>query len=230
VQQKRNTLANLLTMLNLEELSLVDRPANPLAMAPLYKRHTPNGDEMTKLPEDEMVAKADLDTAKDENEVLRKALIDNDFIITVEGVSKKAPVEQIEVEGEMINKSDIPAPVLKALEAAKVEKAEVALAKKAEELLPNVSKEHAVKLVKSFADDEDLMEFLSAVDAMFAGTMEELGKADVDGEMSDPQKKLDKMVEAVKADKSVTKEQAYAEVSKTAEGIALINKLYKKED
>lgn len=208
----------------------MDRPANPLAMAPLYKRHTPNGDEMTKLPEDEMVAKADLDTAKDENEVLRKALIDNDFIITVEGVSKKAPVEQIEVEGEMINKSDIPAPVLKALEAAKVEKAEVALAKKAEELLPNVSKEHAVKLVKSFADDEDLMEFLSAVDAMFAGTMEELGKADVDGEMSDPQKKLDKMVEAVKADKSVTKEQAYAEVSKTAEGIALINKLYKKED
>ena len=208
----------------------MDRPANPLAMAPLYKRHTPNGDEMTKSTEDEMVAKADLDIAKSENEVLRKALIEHDFIITAEGVSKKAPVEQIEVEGEMINKSDIPAPVLKALEAAKVEKAEVALAKKAEELLPNVNKEHAVKLVKSFAEDQELMEFLSAVDAMFASTMDEVGKADVDGEMSDPQKKLDKMVAAIKAEKSITKEQAYAEVSKTAEGIALINKTYKKED
>ena len=231
---------NLLTSLELDELSLVDNPANQMAIAPIFKRDTSNGEEMTKETEiDTEAMKADVAKYKAENERLRKALIDNGFVIEADKVAKKAPVETIEVDGEKINKADIPAAILKKMEAdeasiakAAVEKADRELTEKAKETLPNFDENVAKSLMKSLDGVEDydkIMEALKAADKAFDAKMEELGKADVDGSMSDPKTKMETLTKAYKEAHKVSYENAYAEVAKTKEGSALITAIYKSE-
>ena len=130
-------MPNLLKNLHLEELSLVDRPANAQAMVSLFKRDN-SKEEITKMTE-EMEAKVsaymkeygcgrpqamkaldmymekaeevatdveapevDVETLKAENETLRKGLIDNGYVITAEAIEKKAEVEMMDIEGEMV--------------------------------------------------------------------------------------------------------------------------------
>jgi hypothetical protein len=128
--------------------------------------------------------KADVETLKAENERLRKGLIDNGYVIKAEAIEKKAEVEMMDIEGEMVAKSDIPAPVLKALEAAAIEKADVELTKRAGEALPHFDLAVAKSLVAKFADEEIIMEALKAADAAFEAAMQEFGKSDVDGEFA----------------------------------------------
>jgi hypothetical protein len=176
--------------------------------------------------------KADVDALKAENEFLRKGLIENGFIIKAEAIEKKAEVEMIEVEGEMVVKSDIPAPVLKALEAAAIEKADIELTKRAGEALPHFDITAAKALVKSFADDEAVMAALLAADKSFEAAMQEFGKSDVDGEFATAADKLDALVKSYMEDNQFKKSEyakAYAAVAKTDEGKALINKSYKGE-
>ena len=176
--------------------------------------------------------KADVDTLKAENEFLRKGLIENGFIIKAEAIEKKAEVEMIEVEGEMVAKCDIPAPVLKALEAAAVEKADIELTKRAGEVLPHFDVNAAKSLVKSFGDDEAVMAALLAAGKAFAAAMQEFGKSDVDGEFATAADKLDALVKGYMEDNQLKKSEyakAYAAVAKTDEGKALINKSYKGE-
>lgn len=287
-------MPNLLKNLHLEELSLVDRPANAQAMVSLFKRDN-SEEEITKMNEemeakvkaymekmgcgkeeamkalgydmekaddaeadlekaaeevteevtekaDEIEAeaveidiealKADVDTLKAENEFLRKGLIENGFVIKAEAIEKKAEVEMIEVEGEMVVKSDIPAPVLKALEAAAIEKADIELTKRAGEALPHFDIEAAKALVKSFGDNEAVMAALLAADKSFEAAMQEFGKSDVDGEFATAADKLDALVKSYMEDNQFKKSdyaKAYAAVAKTDEGKALINKSYKGE-
>jgi len=218
-------MANLLTQLELEELSLVDVPANPGAMVSLFKRDSGEEDNMTKQVE--TVEKADHDAVVAENERLREALIKNDFVIEAESIEKKAPVETIDVDGEMINKADIPAPVLKALEEAKAEKEMTALEKRADELLPHFDKEVAVALLKNDLDAK-IIEALQAADAAFESVMTEKGDTDAQGDMKDPRSTLDAKVDELVLAKGFTKEKAFAELSKTKEGKALIAKAYDK--
>ena len=291
-------MPNLLKQLELEELSLVDRPANAQAMVSLFKRDN-SDEEVTKMT-DEMKAKvkaymeengvsedeamkacgadmkkseeaaeeaevekteeaevekteeaeaevekteeaeqidvealkADVVALKEENERLRKGLIENGFVIKAEAIEKKAEAEMIEVAGEMVAKSDIPAPVLKALEAAAIEKADVELTKRAGEVLPHFDITAAKALVKSFADDEAVMAALLAADRAFNAAMQEFGKSDVDGEFATAADKLDAMVKSYMEDNQLKKSEyakAYAAVAKTDEGKALINKSYKGE-
>jgi hypothetical protein len=176
--------------------------------------------------------KADVDTLKNENEFLRKGLIENGFVIKAEAIEKKAEVEMIEVEGEMVAKCDIPAPVLKALEAAAVEKADIELTKRAGEVLPHFDVNAAKSLVKSFGDDEAVMAALLAADKAFAAAMQEFGKSDVDGEFATAADKLDALVKSYMDENQLKKSEyakAYAAVAKTDEGKALINKSYKGE-
>lgn len=176
--------------------------------------------------------KADVDTLKAENEFLRKGLIENGFVIKAEAIEKKAEVEMIEVEGEMVAKCDIPAPVLKALEAAAVEKADIELTKRAGEVLPHFDVNAAKSLVKSFGDDEAVMAALLAADKAFAAAMQEFGKSDVDGEFATAADKLDALVKSYMDENQLKKSEyakAYAAVAKTDEGKALINKSYKGE-
>lgn len=300
-------MANLLKQLELDELSLVDRPANAQAMVSLFKRDSQEevnkmtdemkakvkaymdengvsedeamkacGADMKKSEEiaEEVVAdvtekaaeeaseeevtqkaeeveaevekadeeeaeqidvealKADVEALKVENERLRKGLIENGFVIKAEAIEKKAEAEMIEVAGEMVAKSDIPAPVLKALEAAAIEKADVELTKRAGETLPHFDITAAKALVKSFADDEAVMAALLAADRAFNAAMQEFGKSDVDGEFATAADKLDAMVKSYMEDNQLKKSEyakAYAAVAKTDEGKALINKSYKGE-
>lgn len=227
-------MPNELKHLILNELSLVDRPANPLAMAPIFKRDTSNEVEMTKeelekLNKDleDAVAKADK-LAKD-NERLRKSLLDNGFVITADTVEKKQTEEMIDVGGEKVAKSAIPAPVLKALEAAEKERVEAAVAKRAQETLPNFDQNVAKKLV-AMDLDEDTVKALKAADAMFETQMKEIGKDQKTGDMSDPKEAYDALVTKTMADEGLDYVKAYEKVSKTPEGKTLLNKFYKKDN
>jgi len=263
-------MATELLELQLEELSLVDRPANAEAMVTLFKRddtqledidkmtdeqdtkvkaymekHSCGKDEAMKAlgydvekveetnPAEELAA--EIETLKAENERLRKGLIDEGYVIKAEAIEKKAPEEFVEYEGEQINKADIPAPILKALETAEVEKADMALTKKAEETLPHFSVEAAKGLLSAVSkmDEVDmLMEALAAADKAFADKMEEFGKADVDGEFSSASDKVEHMVKSHMEEHGLTKKdyaKAYAAVAKTQEGKSLIAKAYKGE-
>ena len=264
-------MPNLLKNLHLEELSLVDRPANAQAMVSLFKRDNTD-EETTKTNEEEMEApvaeieqvedvatekaaeeiapveaelidiealKADIARFTAENEKLRKGLIDAGFVITAEAIEKKAEVEMMDIEGEMVVKSDIPAPVLKALEAAdvakrehEIEKADIELTKRAGETLPHFATDVAKSLVAKFYEDEAIMEALKAADAAFEAAMQEFGKSDVDGEFATSADKLDALVKSYMDENQLKKSEfakAYAAVAKTDAGKALINKSYKGE-
>ena len=286
-------MPNLLKNLHLEELSLVDRPANAQAMVSLFKRDN-SEEEITKMNEDmeakvkaymddkgcgrgeamkalgydmekadevvtEEVAekaapeveavespevdvealKADFDRLTAENQHLRKGLIENGFVIRADSIEKKAEEEMMDIDGEMVAKSDIPAPVLKALEAAavakrehEIEKADLELTKKAEEVLPHFETGAAKSLLKSFSEDEAIMVMLKAADAAFEASMQEFGKSDVDGEFATSADKLDALVKSYMDENQLKKSEfakAYAAVAKTDEGKALITKSYKGE-
>ena len=283
-------MPNLLKQLELEELSLVDRPANAQAMVSLFKRDT-SGDDMSEetnvekmsddmkaklkpymdkgMSEEEAMKAYNMDmkksdavpagdeeetqeevavdkaedeveevavvdevaTLKAENERLRKSLIENGFVIKAEAIEKKAEVEMLEVEGEMVAKSDIPAPVLKALEALAVEKADVELTKRAGEALPHFDIKVAKELLK-FDLGEEVMAALKAADKLFEGTMVEFGKSDADGEFASANDKINALVKSYMEEHEMKKSQyaiAYAAVAKTDEGKALIAKSYKGE-
>ena len=283
-------MPNLLKNLHLEELSLVDRPANAQAMVSLFKRDN-SEEEITKMNEDmeakvkaymddkgcgrgeamkalgydmekadeavEEVAeksdleaveapevdvealKADFDRLTAENQHLRKGLIENGYVIRPDSIEKKAKEEMMDIDGEMVAKSDIPAPVLKALEAAavakrenEIEKADLELTKKAEEVLPHFEAGAAKSLLKSFSEDEAIMVMLKAADAAFEASMQEFGKSDVDGEFATSADKLDALVKSYMDENQLKKSEfakAYAAVAKTDEGKALITKSYKGE-
>jgi len=286
-------LPNLLKNLHLEELSLVDRPANAQAMVSLFKRDN-SEEEITKMNEemeakvkaymddkgcgrgeamkalgydmekaDEVVTeevaekaapeveaveapevdvealKADFDRLTAENQHLRKGLIENGYVIRADSIEKKAEEEMMDIDGEMVAKSDIPAPVLKALEAAavakrehEIEKADLELTKKAEEVLPHFETGAAKSLLKSFSEDEAIMVMLKAADAAFEASMQEFGKSDVDGEFATSADKLDALVKSYMDENQLKKSEfakAYAAVAKTDEGKALITKSYKGE-
>ena len=277
-------MRNLLKQLELEELSLVDRPANAQAMVSLFKRDT-SGDDMSEetnvdkmsddmkaklkpymdkgMSEEEAMKAYDMDmkksdeeetqeevavdkaedeveevavvdevaTLKAENERLRKSLIENGFIIRAEAIEKKAEVEMLEIEGEMVAKSDIPTPVLKALEALAIEKADVELTKRAGETLPHFDIKVAKALLKSDLGEE-VMAALKAADKLFEGTMVEFGKSDADGEFASANDKINALVKNYMEEHDMKKSQyaiAYAAVAKTDEGKALIAKSYKGE-
>jgi hypothetical protein len=188
-------------------------------------------DEAAVVEEVQILEKSEVDALRAENERLRKALIENGFVIKAEAIEKKATEEMIEVEGEMVAKSDIPTPVLKALEALAIEKADMALTKRAEATLPHFDTKVAKELLK-FDLGEEAMAALKAADKLFEGTMAEFGKSDADGEFASANDKIDALVKNHMEEHKLKKSQyaiAYAAVAKTDEGKALIAKSYKGE-
>lgn len=255
---------NLLTNLELEELSLVDRPANAEATVSLFKRDNSeeeNIDKMTdgqkeemdkmsdgmknkmrsymdkgysygdakKMAEEEMKKSEEVEALKADNERLRKALLEAGYVIKADTIEKKAEPEYIEYGGEQINKADVPAPILKALEEAELEKRDNELTKRAESELPhfdvNVAKSF-IDLVEKSDEVDALMEALKAADKAFERTMEEFGKSDVDGDLNDPMTALTKMAEEYKKEHGGTIEKARAAIYKTEKGAALLKKYY----
>lgn len=147
-------------------------------------------------------------------------------------VEKAKPAEEmIEVEGEMIAKSAVPAPILKKLEDVQKALEVEALRKRANEVLPNFkgTADERGKLLKSIGEDQDLLTLLLAADAAFAGIFQEVGKTDAENDLKTPTEKLNDMVKAYQEDKKEKDfHKAYAAVIKTAPGRALVLETYKK--
>ena len=265
-------MPNLLKQLELEELSLVDRPANAQAMVSLYKRDNSERETMENevekmsddmkaklkpymdkgMSEDEAMKmynmdmkkeyqgpldevdtiKAELDLVKAEAERLSKALEEAGYIVKADAIEKMVEPEFVTYGDEQINKADIPAPILKALEEAEVAKADAILVKKAEAELPHFDLEVAKALVSKFEAEETVMQALKAADKVFDESMTELGKSDADGEFSTAADKLDALVKSYMDTNKMKKSEhalAYAAIAKTDEGKALITKSYKGE-
>jgi len=265
-------MPNLLKQLELEELSLVDRPANAQAMVSLYKRDNSEGETMENevekmsddmkaklkpymdkgMSEDEAMKmynmdmkkdvqgpatevdtlKADLEALQVEADRLSKALEEAGYIVKADAIEKMVEPEFVTYGDEQINKADIPAPILKALEEAEIAKADAILVKKAEAELPHFDLEVAKALVSKFEAEETVMQALKAADKVFDESMTELGKSDADGEFSTAADKLDALVKSYMDTNKMKKSEhalAYAAVAKTDEGKALITKSYKGE-
>ena len=161
-------MPNLLKNLHLEELSLVDRPANAQAMVSLFKRDN-SKEEITKMSEEmeakvkaymedkgcgrgeamkaldmymekadeaaEEVAekaapeveaveapeidvealKADVERLSEENQHLRKGLIEAGYVIRADSIEKKAEEEMMDIEGEWLLRALFPRQSLKHL-------------------------------------------------------------------------------------------------------------------
>jgi hypothetical protein len=147
-------------------------------------------------------------------------------------VEKAKPAEEmIEVEGEQIAKSAIPAPILKKLEDVQKALEVEALRKRADEVLPNFkgTADERGKLLKSIGQDEELLALLRSADAAFAGIYQEVGKTDAANDLKTPTEKLNDMVKAYQEEKKEKDfHKAYAAVIKTAQGRTLVLETYKK--
>ena len=152
--------------------------------------------------------------------------------LETEAVEKAKPKEDmIEVEGEMIAKSAVPAPILKKLEDMQKAAEAEAFRKRADEVLPNFkgTADERGKLLKSVGNDEQLLAILKAADAAFAGVYKEIGKTDAENDLKTPTEKLNDMVKAYQEDnKEKDFHKAYAAVIKTAPGRSLVLETYKK--
>lgn len=154
-------------------------------------------------------------------------------VVSAASATEKAkPAEEmIEVEGEQIAKSAIPAPILKKLEDVQKALEVEALRKRADEVLPNFkgTADERGKLLKSIGQDEELLALLRSADAAFAGIYEEVGKTDAANDLKSPTEKLNDIVKAYQEEKKEKDfHKAYAAVIKTAQGRALVLETYKK--
>jgi len=152
--------------------------------------------------------------------------------LETEAVEKAKPKEEmIEVEGEMIAKSAVPAPILKKLEEMQKAAEAEAFRKRADEVLPNFkgTADERGKLLKSVGNDEQILAILKAADAAFAGVYKEIGKTDAENDLKTPTEKLNDMVKAYQEEnKEKDFHKAYAAVIKTAPGRSLVLETYKK--
>lgn len=251
-----------LTDLDLMEISCVDQPANQHAAVVLFKRSAYNHPVKPKLPGfpkegevtvtvEELTKKmealsaqvtdltkkaADADAARTAAEAalaaMTKSAADAGVDVQDGKIVKRATPEYVEIDGEKVEKSLVPAPILKMLEAnaAKIAKmeadaADVVLAKRGEIELPHLAgttlaKGRLLAAVEA-TKDEALLKALKAADAVMKSATTEVGHAKPDDEAS-PAFKLDQLAKAHATAANTTFEVAYAEVTKSGAGAQLL--------
>lgn len=249
----------------LDELSLVDEPANQHAIAVLLKnkkaRRNADGsfqksDEGAEIMDIEelqaRLAEAEAEVQKqreradlaEANVGAFEAAIDKDaFEVTksAEGkveIAKRKVEDTIEIDGEHIAKSLIPAPVLKRLEAAQNEADELRKAKEmedlrksAEEAFPNLAgtAEQKTALMKSLnaLDENDrdaVMKSLKAADEAMKKMCAEVGDSSGAGGSGTATEELDQMAKKYASENGVTFSEAFSEVTKSGKGRELFVK------
>jgi hypothetical protein len=192
-------------------------------------------EELTKRLENFQTQVADLtkraETAEAEVEALTKSAADAGMDVQDGKIVKRAAPEYVEIDGEKVEKSLVPAPVLKALEKAAADIAamqkraeEVDLAKRGEIELPNLAGTALAKgrLLKSVEDDAEMLAALRAADKAMEGEYKEKGEGKMDDEMSTPTAKLNRMADEHALAKGVSREVAFAEITKSGEGYNLL--------
>lgn len=247
-----------LTELELLEVSLVNAGDDPLAKVAIFKQKEEmmaekeldkktSEDMEDDLQEEQMEEdkaykpkkksyKAEAEALAEANEALleKAEALEAEVAVLKKALDEKAEVskaeEMIEVEGEMIAKSAIPAPILKKLEEVEKAAKQAAFEKKAEELLPNFKGtiEERAELIKAIGDDENLLAVLKAADAAFAGLFEEIGKGKA-VEFESPKEELDHLVKSYMDEHAVEKHAAMTEVTKSGRGRELLLKTMKKD-
>lgn len=243
--------------IELMELSLVDTPANQHASVVLWKRFgytdcvkpempgpVEKGDgsvtveELTKTLEGLQTQVADLtkraQDAEAAVEALTKSAEDAGLDIADGKIVKRAEPEYVEIDGDKVEKSLVPAPVLKALEKAaadiakmKAQAEEVELAKRGETELPHLAGTALAKgrLLKALEGDAELLAAIKAANKAMEGEYQEKGEGKLDDDMADPVKKLDRMARDYAAANAVPFETAYDLVTKSGDGFELLRKL-----
>lgn len=247
----------LITDLILDEVSLVADPANPEANVALFKtgedmdyetKMAEMADELEKAKADLAKANEDLEKMKDDKETVEKSLNSLTesvtalgFEITETGLEKAAEEVYLEIEGERIAKSTIPAPILKALEEkeeALQKAAETAayedLRKRATESFPNLggTEDTRAQLLKALevlpeGTRDEVLQVVKAADKALAKAYTEEGVAPNAESMSDPEEALNKMAHKYAKANKVTFHQGYGAVIKSAEGKALFKQIDK---
>lgn len=240
----------------LDEISLVDVGANQHAKIAIWKRAAPKApanedaahkadvsdtgegdttvtpEELTKQLEALQTQVTDLTKRAEDAETaaatLTKAADEAGYDVQGGTLTKRASEEFVEIGGEKIAKSAVPASVLKALETQaadiakmKADAQDVELAKRGAEELPNLAGTALVKgrLLASVGEDKDLLKSLKAADAALARATQEIGTSSVDE--TSATYRLNKMATDYSVAKGVPFETAYAEVTKSGDGHAL---------
>lgn len=220
-------MTTILKELELDEVSLVDVPANQQATVAMFKRDNTMTDQVEDVTK---ALKEDVAKARSELERLTKALIDNGFTITAEAVTKKAVEETIEVEGESIVKSAVPEVIWKTLKAQSEAIEKAAIEKRVSEEIPNFrgtaeEKAALLKAVDASPMATELMTLLKSADAVFKGLTKEIGHGAADTDMKGPVEKLDELTKAYAEANKVNYVIASATIQKTAEGRDLLKQI-----
>ena len=182
--------------------------------------------DLTKRAEDADTAKAAAEATVAD---LTKSAEDAGLEIVDGKIAKRAEEDFVEIGGEKVAKSAVPAPVLKALEsqAADIAKMQatarnVELAKRGETELPNLAGTALAKgkLLEAVGDDQDVLKALKAADAAIAKAAQEIGSSAIDE--GSATYRLNKMATDHATAKGVPFETAYAEVTKAGDGLKLL--------
>lgn len=186
--------------------------------------------DLTKKADDATAAQT---AAEDAAAALVKSAEDAGLDVEDGKIVKRADPEYVEIDGEKVEKSSVPAPVLRTIEKqaadiAKMQKAaeEVEIAKRGEAELPNLAGTPLAKgkLLAAVQGDEDMLKALKAADAAMAKAFTETGHGDVNDESS-PSYQLDTLAKAHASAQNVSYETAYAEVTKAGVGADLLSQL-----
>ena len=247
----------------LDEISLVDVPADPNATIAIWKRQSSKDcrtadkakssekkeggssmdpKELAKRLEALEGQVTDLTKAKEASdaklEAITKAADAAGFDVKEDGdevsLAKRADPEYVEVDGEKVLKSAIPAPVLKRMQAdaeenrvLKAKQDEVEFAKRGEAELPHlpgcaISKGKLLKAIEPLG--EESLRTLKAADAIMAQHMLEKGSNPMDDESSATHRLHKMATDYQKENPGTPFESAYAEVTKSGDGLELMRK------
>ena len=168
--------------------------------------------------------------AEAETAALKKAAEEAGFDVKEGKLEKRAEPEYVEIDGEKVAKSAVPAPILKRIEAQEVElnkmreeREATELAKRGATELPHLAGTDLAKgkLLKAAEDDEAVLKALKAADAAMKKQAEEIGASPLNDEAS-ATFRLNKMATDYAETHRVPFETAFAEVTKSGDGKALM--------
>jgi TolA-binding protein len=215
-----------------ENTGLTEKGDGSVTVEELTKKLEDLQSQVTDLTEKANMAEDEKKKAEEMAANMKKAAEDAGFVVEGDTITKAADPEYVEIDGEKVEKSLVPAPVLKAIEKqaeaiAKMEKAakEVELAKSGATELPNLAGTDLAKgkLLAAVAGDEELLKGLKAADAAMASQYVEKGTAETDE--ASPTHKLNELAKAHASAQNVSFETAYAEVTKAGPGADLLAEL-----
>jgi len=172
------------------------------------------------------------ESAEKDRDALKKEADEAGFDVGDDGkLTKRADPEYVEIDGEQVEKSAVPAPILKRIEAQEAEltkmrkeREEVELAKRGASELPHLAGTDLAKgkMLKAAEADEDVLKALKAADAAMAKQAEEIGASPLNDEAS-ATFRLNKMANDYAKENKVSFEQGFAEVTKSGEGAKLMH-------